>query len=150
MTGWLVAFAVLVQAPTVPAPPPSAVVQPATAPQSTEGDLWLVIYSVLPTQTTQFEAVARQVRAALSASPEDVRRTQGRELRIHRSAVPNADGRILYFLQVPALTGDADRSGLDVLIDAVLPTEASSLKAQLTAALDPSNPSGNTYLINVR
>lgn len=139
---------------TVPAPPPAGTAPPATeaaaaATTVKPGDLWLVIYSVLPNRTAEFEGIARQVREAMTRSPQDVRRTQARDLRIHRSALPNADGRVMYFLQIPALLGDADRSGFDVLIEALLPEQATALKQQLTAALDPSNPSGNTYLISV-
>ncbi|MCC6163836.1 MAG: hypothetical protein IT182_10875 [Acidobacteria bacterium] len=137
--------------PAAPAPASSSQV-PVTAPvpPSTEGDLWLVIYSVLPGQDTEFEAVARLVRDAMRASQDEVRQAQARNLRIHKSAMPNADGKVLYFLQIPALTGDADRSGFDILIESLLPAQATALKNRLTATLDPSNPSGNTYLINVR
>lgn len=137
-------------APQAPAGPGAPGSTPASAPQSIEGDLWLVIYSVLPDHTDAFDGIARQVRAALAASPDEVRKAQARGLRIHKSMLPNAQGRILYFLQVPALTGDADRTGFDTLIDAVLPAQATALKTQLQAALDASNPSGNTYLVNIR
>ncbi len=130
--------------PQVPAPTTTP------APAATMGDLWLVIYTVLPDKTTDFEAVARQVREALGKSADPVRQAQARDLRIHRSNLPNAEGRHLYFLQIPALTGDGDRSGFDALIDAVLPEQATALKARLTATLDPTNPSGNTYLISLR
>ena len=136
------------QAPPAPAPPVTQAA-PAVA-QSTAGDVWLVIYSVLPSRTAEFEGIARQVRDALARSPQDVRQAQARDLRIHRSSLPAADGKLMYFLQVPALTGDADRSGFDVLIDAVLPGQATALKKQLASTLDPNNPSGNTYLINLR
>ena len=148
----LVVLGVLVQAPA--APPP---VVPGPVPQavqgtraSTEGDVWLVIYSVLPDRTAEFEGLARQVREALKKSAQDIRQAQAREMRIHRSALPSADGKVMYFLQIPALTGDADRSGFDVLIDAVLPAQATALKKQLLSTLDPGNPSGNTYLVNVK
>jgi hypothetical protein len=140
---WL---AIAGQAPATPLPAPTA---PATA-QSTAGDVWLVIYSVLPNRTAEFEGIARQVREALVKSPDEVRQRQARDLRVHRSALPTPDGKVMYFLQVPALTGDADRSGFDVLIDAVLPAQATALKKQLQSTLDSGNPSGNTYLINVR
>jgi hypothetical protein len=143
----------LVQAPALPAPVvpvPTAPAPPASAATSTVGDVWLVIYSVLPDRTAEFEGVAKQVREALGKSPQEIRQAQAREMRIHRSALPNADGKVMYFLQIPALTGDADRSGFDVLIDAVLPAQATTLKKQLTSTLDPANPSGNTYLVNVR
>ena len=138
-----------------PVAPPAApqTAAPAAADSSSRigpGDLWLVIYSVLPNRTTQFEALARQVRDALTRSTDDVRKAQARDLRIHKSALPSADGKVMYFLQIPALTGDADRSGFDVLIDAVLPEQASALKKELQASLDPTNPSGNTFLISVR
>ena len=134
--------------PPTPRTPPPAATDAAT--RIGPGDLWLVIYSVLPDKTTQFEAVAKQVRDALARSHQDVRKAQAHDLRIHRSALPSADGKVMYFLQIPALTGDADRSGFDVLIDAVLPEQASTLKKELQTALDPSNPSGNTFLISVK
>lgn len=136
------------QAPVAPAAPqlPSA----SSAPQSIAGDIWLVIYSVLPDRTAEFEGIAKRVREALARNPQEVRQAQARDLRIHRSALPTPDGKVMYFLQIPALTGDADRSGFDVLIDAVLPEQATALKKQLVSTLDQGNPSGNTYLINVR
>jgi hypothetical protein len=140
------------QVPAAPAAPAPSAPAPSADPASriAPGDLWLVIYSVLPDRTAQFEAVARQVREALASSSQDVRKAQARDLRVHRSALPSADGKVMYFLQIPALTGDADRSGFDVLIDAVLPEQASALKKQLQTALDPTNPSGNTFLISVK
>lgn len=143
--------AMSLQVPAPPATPPAAPGVPSPTPSpSTAGDLWLVIYSVLPNRTAEFEGIARQVREALARSKDEVRQAQARELRVHRSALPNVDGRTMFFLQIPALLGDADRSGFDVLIDAVLPEQATALKQQLTATLDPANPSGNTYLISVR
>lgn len=143
--------AMSLQVPAPPAPPPAAPALPSPTPSpSTAGDVWLVIYSVLPNRTAEFEGIARQVREALARSKDEVRQAQARDLRIHRSALPNVDGRTMFFLQIPALLGDADRSGFDVLIDAVLPEQATTLKQQLTATLDPANPSGNTYLISVR
>jgi hypothetical protein len=132
-----------------PSPQAPAAVAPGVA-QAGPGDMWLVIYSVMPDKGPQFEALAREVREALARSPQEVRQAQARDLRIHRSALPAHDGKLMYFLQIAALTGDADRSGFDALIDAVLPEQATALKKQLEGALDPANPSGNTYLINVR
>jgi hypothetical protein len=137
-------------APVTPPPSPPVAPSAPAAPQPAPGDLWLVIYSVLPDRVADFEAVARQVRDAIAKSGDPVRQAQARDLRIHRSALPNAEGRHLYFLQIPAVTGDADRSGFDVLIDALLPAQATTLKTQLASSLDPSNPSGNTYLIQLR
>ena len=145
--------AALAATPTMQAAPQAPATAPAPVPGGTQagpGDVWLVIYSVLPDKGPQFEALARQVRDALARSPQEVRQAQARELRIHRSALPAHDGKLMYFLQIAALTGDADRSGFDALIDAVLPEQATTLKKQLASTLDPSNPSGNTYLINVR
>ena len=149
--GLVLGMALALPVPQAPVAPP-AVPPPVADPASRigPGDLWLVIYSVLPDRTVQFEAVARQVREALTRSPQDIRKAQARDLRIHRSALPSADGKVMYFLQIPALTGDADRSGFDVLIDAVLPEQASTLKKELQASLDPNNPSGNTFLISLK
>ncbi|BCS34157.1 hypothetical protein TBR22_A33860 [Luteitalea sp. TBR-22] len=133
-----------------PVPQVAAPAMTPGAPQAGPGDLWLVIYSVMPDKAPQFEALARQVREALARSPQEVRQAQARELRIHRSSLPAQDGKLMYFLQISALTGDQDRSGFDALIEAVLPEQATALKKQLAATLDPANPSGNTYLINVR
>lgn len=152
--GWL-AWAALV--PTVPgagvqAPP--ATVPPAAAEPSAATDLadiWLVIYNVQPAGTAEFEAVARRVHEAMRRSPVERRRQQAAGLRIHRSALPNPEGNVVYFLQVPTEVGsDADRTGFDVLIDAVLPAEATALRARLEAVLDPRNPTGNTLMIAIR
>ena len=45
----------------------------------------------------------------------------------------------MYFLQLPATNGDAERSGYDALIDAILPEQATALKKQLSSVLDPAN-----------
>jgi hypothetical protein len=138
------------QAPAPVAPPTQPPVAAAAAPVSTAGDLWLVIYSVLPDRAAEFEGIGRQVREALARSADEARRTQARDLRLHRSALPNTQGRHMYFLQLPATQGDAERSGYDALIDAVLPEQATALKKQLVSVLDPANPSGNTYLISIK
>lgn len=125
--------------------------QAAAADASDLRDMWLVIYNVVPDKTADFERIAARVRAAMAASPVERRRLQAAGLRIHRSAIPSPDGQQVYFLQIPTEpANDADRTGLDVLIDAVLPAEATALKAQLVAALDPRNPSGNTLMLALR
>ena len=134
------------QAPGGATPPAATAMAPADL-----ADLWLVIYNVRPTGTNEFEAVATRVREALRTSPVERRRLQAAGLRIHRSALPNPEGNIVYFVQVPTEAGnDADRTGLDVLIDAVLPAEATALQTRLDAVLDPRNPTGNTLMIAVR
>lgn len=134
------------QAPAGVTPPPAMATSRADL-----ADLWLVIYNVLPTGTNEFEAVATRVREALRTSPVERRRLQAAGLRIHRSALPNPEGNVVYFVQVPTEAGnDADRTGFDVLIDAVLPAEATALQTRLDAVLDPRNPAGNTLMIAVR
>jgi hypothetical protein len=114
-------------------------------------DLWLVIYNVRPASTGEFEAVATRVRDALRASTDPYRRRQAEGLRIHKSALPSPEGNAMYFVQVPTATGnEGDRTGLDVLIDAVLPAEATALKQRLQATLDPRNPSGHTLMLAIR
>jgi len=138
-----------VQTPATPKTP--AGTAPAPAADATLRDMWLVIYNVRPDKTADFEAVATRVRDALQRSTTPRRRQQAEGLRIHRSALPNPDGHVVYFVQIPTEpTSDADRTGLDVLVDAVLPAEATALKQQLTGALDPRNPSGNTLMLAVR
>lgn len=127
--------------------PPVAV---ATS-QADLADLWLVIYNVLPAGTSEFEAVATRVHEAMRTSTVERRRLQAAGLRVHRSALPNPDGNVVYFVQVPTETGnDADRTGLDVLIEAMLPAEATALQKRLEAVLDPRNPTGNTLMLAVR
>lgn len=133
----------------LPQTPASA--QPA-APQavSPEPNVWLVIYNVRPDRAPAFEEVARQVREAMRRSTSELRRRQALGLRLYRSALPNAEGNTVYFLHVPEFTGgDDDRTGFDVLIDAVVPEQATALKARLDEALDARNPSGNTLMLAV-
>lgn len=139
-----------------PAPPPTVVRQQAPPSASQDGetrelhDLWIVIYNVRQAGTDDFEAVALRVRDALRASTDPHRRRQAEGLRIHRSAIPSPDGNAMYFVQIPTAAGDdTDRTGLDVLIDALLPAEATALKQQLEGALDPRNPSGHTLMLAI-
>ncbi len=149
LAGWLGALSPVPHPqPPVPSPvaPPGAAIADAAA-----SDLWLVIYNVQPTRVGEFEAIARRVHQAMRQSPDERRRRQAAGLRIHRSALPNPDGNVVYFVQVPTEAGnDAERTGLDVLIDAVLPAEATALRTSLEAVLDPRNPSGNTLMLAVR
>jgi hypothetical protein len=128
-------------APALPAAPQAVAVEP---------NVWLVIYNVRPDRAPAFEEVARQVREAMRRSNSELRRRQSTGLRLYRSALPNPEGNTVYFLHVPEFTGgDDDRTGFDVLIDAVLPEQATALKARLDEALDPRNPSGNTLMLAV-
>ncbi len=149
LTLWL-ALAGALQAPTAPAVPAQPAVPALTSPTTTRPNVWLVIYNVVPEGIGEFEAVARQVRGAMQRSTDDLRRRQADGLHVYRSALPNPEGHIVYFLHVPELRGgDDDRTGFDVLIDAVLPAEATALKTRLQAALDPRNPSGNTLMLAI-
>ncbi len=149
---WLVGGSLLQTSPGVQQGPAGVVPPAATAAAPTDlSDIWLVIYNVQPAGAAEFEAVALRVHAAMRASAVERRRIQAAGLRIHRSALPNPDGNLVYFVQVPTEAGnDADRTGLDVLIEAVLPAEATALQKRLDATLDPRNPSGNTLMIAVR
>jgi hypothetical protein len=114
-------------------------------------DVWLVIYNVQPARAADFEALATRVRDAMRKSDVPRRRQQAAGLRIHKSALPNPDGNAVYFVQIPTeRDNDADRTGLDVLIEDVLPAEATALVGRLTSTLDPRNPSGNTLMLAVR
>ncbi len=159
MSTWLRACAMLAVPAMVlaaQAPPQQGQSPPAPAPQAQAAarelqDLWIVIYNVRPASTDDFEAVATRVRDALRESTDPYRRQQAAGLRIHKSALPSPEGNAMYFVQVPTQTGnEADRTGLDVLIDAVLPAEATALKQRLEAALDPRNPSGHTLMLAIR
>jgi hypothetical protein len=145
---WLVSGAAAQMPRQTPTPSGTSDVPQAVSAQ--RPNVWLVIYNVLPTHTDEFEALARRVSEAMHTSPLELRRRQAAGVRVYRSALPNPEGSVVYFLHIPELTGgDDDRTGFDVLIDAVLPADATALKARLEAALDPRNPSGNTLLIAV-
>lgn len=151
LAGWLItaaaSSAIAVQAPSPSTSPPVA----TGTPEASVSDIWLVIYNVQPARVTEFEAIARRVQQAMRQSPDDRRRRQADGLRIHRSALPNPEGNVVYFVQVPTeAANEADRTGLDVLIDAVLPAEATALRSSLDAVLDPRNPSGNTLMLAIR
>lgn len=139
-----------------PQPQTTPVQAPASAPKppaaaADMADMWLVIYNVQPARTADFEAVATRVREAMRQSRDERRRRQADGLRIHRSALPNPEGNVVYFVQVPTEAGnEADRTGLDVLIDAVLPAEATALRTRLESALDARNPTGNTLMLAIR
>lgn len=140
------------QAPPAPAAPATrAPTAPTPASTADLSDVWLVIYNVQPSRTADFEALATRVREAMRQSSVPRRRQQAAGLLIHRSALPNPDGHVVYFLQVPTeRNNDADRTGLDVLIESVLPAEATALVTRLESILDPRNPTGNTLMLAIR
>lgn len=142
-----------VETPSRPATASPAPATPAagSADASEMADIWLVIYNVLPARTADFEALALRVRGAMSANAAEHRRAQASLLRIYRSAVPNPDGNIVYFVQVPTRSGrDDDRTGLDVVIDDVLPAESTKLRTALQGMLEPNNPTGNTLMLAIQ
>jgi hypothetical protein len=140
------------QGPQLPAAPASPGPSSSTPASATDlVDAWLVIYNVQPARAADFEAVATRVREAMRQSAVPRRRQQAAGLLIHKSALPNPEGNVVYFLQVPTeRDNDDDRTGLDVLIESVLPAEATALAARLASALDPRNPSGNTLMLAIR
>ena len=157
MSTWIVAAWPVVAVPSsaLPQTPPTVPPSPAAGqPAAAEADLtdvWLVIYNVQPARTADFEAVAMRVREAMKQSTVPRRRRQAEGLAIHRSALPNPEGNVVYFVQVPTeRTSDTDRTGLDVLIDAVLPAEATALRTKLETTLDARNPTGNTLMLAIR
>jgi hypothetical protein len=158
---WAAAAALTLAPATTPAhaqappqsPPPTGMPAPAAGTAATPelSDVWLVIYNVQPARAADFEALATRVREAMRTSDVPRRRQQAAGLRIHKSALPNPDGNAVYFVQIPTeRDNDADRTGLDVLIEGVLPAEATALVGRLTSTLDPRNPSGNTLMLAVR
>lgn len=158
--GIVALLATLVSTPAVaraqvpPAPATPATSAPAPTDPATTADLsdvWLVIYNVQPARAADFEAVAMRVREAMRQSTVPRRRQQAAGLLIHKSALPNPEGNVVYFVQVPTeRNNDADRTGLDVLIEAVLPAEATALVTRLESTLDPRNPTGNTLMLAIR
>lgn len=139
------------QGPQVPAAPAAPVPPPSTPTSTDLVDAWLVIYNVQPAKAADFEAVAMRVREAMRQSTVPRRRQQAAGLLIHKSALPNPEGNVVYFVQVPTeRDNDDDRTGLDVLIESVLPAEATALAARLASTLDPRNPSGNTLMLAIR
>ncbi|MEZ5284428.1 MAG: hypothetical protein R2712_06395 [Vicinamibacterales bacterium] len=127
MSAWIVLTLLALQAPTPggapsqPAPAPSA--DPAAAVFAT--DVGLLLVTVKPDRTADYEAAVQALQAALAAAtaPERVRVAQG--WRVYRAAEPDAKGNVLYVhALVPAVPGVDYRPSQwldDLLTDA--PTE---------------------------
>lgn len=118
-------------APSQPAVP-TPVVDPAAAVFST--DVGLLLVTVKPDKTADYEAALQALQGALAATTDPARRSLAQGWRVYRAAEADAKGNALYVhALVPAVAGVDYRPSL--LLDELLAESPVELLTRYTDAL---------------
>ena len=136
MLAWLVSALLLTQAPSgalSPVPPlPTAPVDPAVASFTT--DVGLLLVSVKPDKTADYEAVLVALQGALSATTDPARRPLAQGWRVFKASEPDAKGNALYVhALLPTVKGADYRPS--ILLDELLQEAPVELLAKYKEAL---------------
>ena len=136
MFAWFVWSLLAFQAPAgaAPAPPPQPAppVDPATASFTT--DVGLLLVSVKPDKSADYEAAIAALQGALSSATDPARRQLAQGWRVYKASEPDAKGNVLYVHAIlPTVPGADYRPSL--LLDQLLQDAPAELLAKYTAAL---------------
>lgn len=134
---WLVSSLLVVQAPAgaappVPPPQPPAPVDPASASFTT--DVGLLLVSVKPDKTADYEAAIAALQGALSSATDAARRQMAQGWRVYKASEPDAKGNALYVHAIlPTVPGADYRPSL--LLDELLQDAPVDVMAKYKDAL---------------
>jgi hypothetical protein len=134
---WLVSSLLVVQAPAgaslqVPPQQPPAPVDPASASFTT--DVGLLLVSVKPDKTADYEAAIAALQGALSSATDAARRPLAQGWRVYKASEPDAKGNALYVHAIlPTVPGADYRPSL--LLDELLQDAPLELMAKYKDAL---------------
>jgi hypothetical protein len=134
MRAFILAFAVL----TASAGPSFA--QDAAAPASAtpnarvfSGGAGLILYTIKPGSTADFEAVLNKTKEALMKSEKPGRKQQAASWRVYKSDAAAANGNVTYVMIIDPAVKDADYNIVNILNE-VYPAEIQALFKQYTEA----------------
>ena len=125
-------------APATPAPAPGAA--PAAAPATAtpnarvfNGGAGLILYTIKPGSTSDFEMVLNKTKEALAKSEKPERKQQAASWRVYKSDQAAANGNVTYVMIIDPALKDADYNIVNVLNEA-FPAEIQALFKSYTEA----------------
>lgn len=128
------------QAPATPAPAPAPGAAPAAAPATAtpnarvfNGGAGLILYTIKPGSTSDFEMVLNKTKEALAKSEKPERKQQAASWRVYKSDQAAANGNVTYVMIIDPALKDADYNIVNVLNEA-FPAEIQALFKSYTEA----------------
>ena len=97
------------------------------------GGAALILYTIKPGSTADFEAVLNKTKEALTKSDKPARKQQAASWRVYKSDAPGANGNVTYVMIIDPAVKDADYNIVNILNE-VFPTEFQALYKQYTDA----------------
>jgi len=125
------------------APPQTA--QPAAPPQRVfASDAGMILNTIKPDKTGDFELVVERVKAALLQSADGTRKQQSTGWRVYKALEPGANNSVLYVFWLNPVVKGADYTVSKILYEA-FPDEAQELYRKFSGAY-----SGGQTLVNLQ
>lgn len=125
------------------APPQTA--QPAASPQRVfASDAGMILNTIKPDRTADFEFVVERVKAALLQSSDVTRKQQSAGWRVYKALEPGANNSVLYVFWLNPVVKGADYTVSKILYEA-FPTEAQELYHKFAGSY-----SGGQTLVNLQ
>jgi hypothetical protein len=117
-------------APQAPATPGAA---PAAVPNARvfNGGAGLILYTIKPGSTADFEMVLNKTKEALMKSEKPERKQQGSSWRVYKSDTPGTGGNVTYVMIIDPAIKDADYNVINILNE-VFPAEIQALYKSYT------------------
>ena len=97
------------------------------------GGAGLILYTIKPGSTTDFEMVLNKTKEALTKSEKPDRKQQAASWRVYKSDQPGANGNVTYVMIIDPALKDADYNIVNILNEA-FPAEIQALFKAYTEA----------------
>jgi len=125
------------------APPQTA--QPTASPRRVfASDAGMILNTIKPDRTADFELVVERVKAALLQSSDGTRKQQSAGWRVYKALEPGANNSVLYVFWLDPVVKGADYTVSKILYEA-FPTEAQELYHKFSGSY-----SGGQTLVNLQ
>jgi hypothetical protein len=121
------------QAPAAPAAPAAAPAAAVPNARVFNGGAGLILYTIKPGSTTDFETVLNKTKEALAKSEKPERKQQAASWRVYKSDQAAANGNVTYVMIIDPALKDADYNIVNILNE-VFPAEIQALFKSYTEA----------------
>jgi hypothetical protein len=127
-----------------PAPPAATAPQPAQPGRVFASDAGLILNTIKPDKTADFELVVQRLKAALQQSGDPQRKQQSVGWRVYKALEPGANNSVLYVFWLDPVVKGADYTVSKILYEA-FPAEAQELYHKFSGSY-----SGGQTLVNLQ